>query len=460
MNALLGYMLLGTILVSGCIFDTSGFSPPGFDGSMPSDSNVNHNNNNNNNNTCSPTNGGIEICDEIDNDCNGQVDEGFDFQNDLDNCGSCGNACTYPHASGQCVNGNCQMSTCDIGWVDLNQDPDNGCEYMCAQTNGGVEICDNLDNDCDGDTDEGFDLTTDPNNCGFCGNICSVNIPNATSECSSGQCEMLDCLKNGTSHTWWDINNDPTDGCEYQCQVTTGGHEVCDGLDNDCDGQIDEDCGSLKLLFQFGDAWTTWPTYIADLSGNGNDGVAYGGATLACNPGDYVPGEDQDSCSAQFDGVDGYIEVADSASLDSIDSAFTVILWAQPFVVGNRDYLIWKQDDRPGINISDTGTAYKWKFSVEYTGADCCSWSTSNVLSNVWTMLTMVWDGVEFRFYVNSVLESTNNVKNSFTPGTAIKIATDGSVDRFFSGLIDEVAIYNRSWTNTEIQKYYNSFQP
>ncbi len=39
---------------------------------------------------------------------------------------------------------------------------------------------------------------------------------------------------------YWDIDHDPSNGCEYQCDLTNGGVEDCDGTDNDCDNQTDE----------------------------------------------------------------------------------------------------------------------------------------------------------------------------------------------------------------------------
>jgi hypothetical protein len=96
-----------------------------------------------------------EICDGLDNDCNGDVDEGIDFSTDLENCGACGHRCAYPHATALCSEGACHIGPCDAGWVDQDGDPANGCEYACTPTNGGVEVCDGLDNDCDGTVDEG-----------------------------------------------------------------------------------------------------------------------------------------------------------------------------------------------------------------------------------------------------------------------------------------------------------------
>ncbi len=45
------------------------------------------------------------------------------------------------------------------------------------------ELCNGWDDDCDGETDEDFDLDSDPANCGFCGNACD-----AGEECRNGEC--------------------------------------------------------------------------------------------------------------------------------------------------------------------------------------------------------------------------------------------------------------------------------
>ncbi len=343
----------------------------------------------------------------------------------------------------------------DSGMTDAEVQPDtnvNNNNDACVPTNGGVEICDGADNNCNGQIDEVFDLQNNPNNCGYCGNVC--NLPNATAECILGQCQVAECLVSGTSHTWWDQNDDPADGCEYQCSVSMGGHEVCDGLDNNCDGQIDEDCGSLKLLFQFGDAWTTWPTYVADLSGNGNNGVAYGGASLACNAGDFVPGEDQDSCSAQFNGVDGYIEVADSASLDSISSGYTIMAWVKPSTVNDKKYVFWKNDDLPGLMMWNDGVSIKWVATMQ-SGL----LSTSDVINNDWTHLAFTFDGSNLRIIINGMLENSKTIA-SFVPGGIIKIGTDGNTLRYYQGLIDEIVVYNEAWSESKIYNYFSKFQP
>src|SRR5690348_11132351 len=48
-----------------------------------------------------------ESCDEVDNDCDGDTDEGFNTQEDPANCGECGNRCQLPHTAGSCDLGVC-----------------------------------------------------------------------------------------------------------------------------------------------------------------------------------------------------------------------------------------------------------------------------------------------------------------------------------------------------------------
>ncbi len=199
---------------------------------------------------CVPTRGGVEACDAIDNDCDGETDEGvgspevcdgadndcdmvadedFDLATDPRNCGACGRVCELPNAEARCGGGNCRVGGCADGFWDLDGLAETGCEYPCFQRNGGIEICDGEDDDCDGAVDEDFDLQRDPAHCGACGRDCS--LPNAVVTCEAAECRQLGCEAG-----WHDNDGEP--GCEYACEAS--GDERCDGRDNDCDGETDE----------------------------------------------------------------------------------------------------------------------------------------------------------------------------------------------------------------------------
>ena len=126
-----------------------------------------------------------ESCDGYDNDCDGTVDEGCPTCTDADH---------------------------DAFFAQANCGSAVDCDDTKATTRpGAVELCDALDNDCDGATDEGFDLQSDPSNCGACGTICSIRGAGLPAACSAGVC----------------LPPEPT-------------LEVCDGVDNDLDSFIDE----------------------------------------------------------------------------------------------------------------------------------------------------------------------------------------------------------------------------
>ena len=181
-----------------------------------------------------------EVCgDNMDNDCDGMVDEGFDLDNDPGNCGACGNECFRIKAAGTCNMGTCEYE-CLSGYYDLNgdlADPlGDGCDYgPCIVTSMTDDICDLTDQDCDGAVDENVDLLMDPDNCMACGNVCQAI--NADSVCNSGVCEFT-CMPGF-------VDTIPAiDGCEYQCPVFPGVQETCNNTDDDCDAVIDEGAGT------------------------------------------------------------------------------------------------------------------------------------------------------------------------------------------------------------------------
>ncbi|MCU0657433.1 MAG: MopE-related protein [Polyangiaceae bacterium] len=164
---------------------------------------------------CSPSNNGVEACDEVDNNCNGLVDEDVDTSGDVNHCGACKKACVLPNAVPSCGQGACAISECLPGFTDKDKDPLNGCEYACGVSNGGVEVCDGKDNDCNGQVDDDPDTSSDPKNCGACGNDCAGKFANTVPTCEGGQCTPGACLPG-----FFDKDKDPLSGCEYSCTST------------------------------------------------------------------------------------------------------------------------------------------------------------------------------------------------------------------------------------------------
>ncbi|MGA9525786.1 MAG: MopE-related protein, partial [Myxococcaceae bacterium] len=168
--------------------------------------------------TCEPGPEAPELCDGKDNDCDGQVDDGFDLQNDLQNCGACGRVCDPPHATGQCTLGACAIGQCEPNWWDADGDASNGCEFGCSPT--GAERCDGIDNDCDGRIDEDFDLLNDPGHCGSCNFICTPL--HASGACNAGVCAVGNCNPGRAN-----CNQQYADGCEIDIFGDVGHCGAC-----------------------------------------------------------------------------------------------------------------------------------------------------------------------------------------------------------------------------------------
>ncbi len=149
-----------------------------------------------------------ESCDGRDNDCDGRFDE------DLTDLGSCGSSAV----------GECRLGTrsCVGGSV------------LCSgDVSPTFELCDLLDQDCDGNPTNGFDLSSDSRNCGACGNACA--LPNALATCAGAMCAVGACQA-----SYFDVNQLAGDGCEYGPCTYEGPQEACNQTDDDCDGIVDE----------------------------------------------------------------------------------------------------------------------------------------------------------------------------------------------------------------------------
>ncbi|HET6952444.1 MAG TPA: putative metal-binding motif-containing protein [Acidimicrobiales bacterium] len=183
---------------------------------------------------CTPT--GPEVCDGLDNDCDGLVDDG-------DPGGGAACATGLP---GVCAAG---ARHCQGGGLPCVQD-----------VQPSAEVCDGLDNDCDGVVDDGD--------------------PGGGAACNTG---LLGVCAAGTYHC--------SGGAPQCAQDVQPSAEVCDGFDNDCDGTVDEGCSCTNAIvdpgFEAGPPWPAWAQFstnfgtplcsLADCGSGGSSQPAHGG---------------------------------------------------------------------------------------------------------------------------------------------------------------------------------------
>ena len=92
-----------------------------------------------------------------------------------------------------------------------------------------------------------------------------------------------------------------------------------------------------------------------------------------------------------------------------------------------------------------------------HTTGDIALNGTAAVALNVWTHLALTFDGTTMRMFVNGAQVSTRALSGAaMVSAGALRIGGNAVWGEYFKGLIDEVRVYNRALTATEIQTDMN----
>jgi len=316
--------------------------------------------------------GASEVCDGVDNDCNGQIDEGVKttYYADTDSDGfgdpanttlDCSPPSGYVDNSADCNDADSNEFPGQIWYKDADNDSysdgttdSTSCvrpvEYKAAveltavtgDCNDGdaainpaaTEVCDYIDNNCDGQFDEGVKTTyyADTDSDGY------GDTTNTVQDCTTPAGYVAD-----------NTDCDDTDGL-----IHPGTSEICDGKDNNCDGQIDE---GVKT------------TYYADTDSDGYGDpnniiqscilpVGYTTDSTDCNDADpnTFPGASEvcdgvdNNCDSQIDESVTTTYYADTDGDGFGDPAVTIDACRQPsgYVADNTDFNDLNANAYPG----------------------------------------------------------------------------------------------------------------
>ena len=198
-------------------------------------------------------------------------------------------------------------------------------------------------------------------------------------------------------------------------------------------------------------------TAAVDASGTGNNGVIAGAV--------HVAGRAGFGTALSFDGVNDWVTVADSASLD-LTSAMTLEAWVNPSSVNGWETVAIKERGTNalayGLYAAD-GTAAQGGADgpagyVSIGGTDRSVRQTAGLPLGTWTHLAVTYDGTTQRLYVNGVqVASRAQTGSAAATANPLRIGGNSPWGEFFSGLIDEVRIYKRALSAAEIATDMNT---
>jgi len=185
-----------------------------------------------------------------------------------------------------------------------------------------------------------------------------------------------------------------------------------------------------------------------DGSGNGNDGSLENGT-------EWTAGKFGDA--VQFDGTDDYVDVGNAGNL-SITGDFTFSMWVKisEYPTSWRNMLSKLVDDQ------HVEYNFRYKTSTEgqfYFGtgsaAIVCMWNPSEDLPlNTWTHIAGVRKSkTHLKLYFNGVEKRTRDITtDAASTEASVTIGRQSNNRFYFSGMIDEVALFSEALTEAEIQ--------
>jgi glucose/arabinose dehydrogenase/PKD repeat protein len=181
-------------------------------------------------------------------------------------------------------------------------------------------------------------------------------------------------------------------------------------------------------------------TTTADRSGFGNNGTLAGATWTS---------QGRFGGALQFNGTSSMVTVPDSPSL-RLTSAMTLEAWVYPTVLtGGWTDVIMKQTD----NYYLAATAQPGGVAAMGSSIGYPVYAGTPLPANTWSHLAATYDGVRMCLYVNGIEVNSRAETDSLpTSSGPLSFGGDAVYGQRFTGRIDEVRIYRRALTPSEIQ--------
>jgi hypothetical protein len=186
---------------------------------------------------------------------------------------------------------------------------------------------------------------------------------------------------------------------------------------------------------------------VSDSSGAGNNGAIQGATWVSTG---------KFGKALSFNGSSSSVVVNDSVSLH-LTNGMTLEAWVYPTALGNWNEIIYKGDDDFFLEAATPQTAGP-AVGLGSTGTYPMLSAANPLALNAWTHVAGTYDGSTLRIYINGVLSASVARTGAIDPSTyALTIGADTMHGSYYGGLIDEVRIYNRALSATEVQTDMNT---
>jgi hypothetical protein len=184
---------------------------------------------------------------------------------------------------------------------------------------------------------------------------------------------------------------------------------------------------------------------VNDASGNGNSGVIAGAAWVTAG---------KSGAALSFNGTNSWVTINDTALLH-LTTGMTLEAWIYPTALsGQNRTVILKQYTTTDSSFELYATE-EVPYPITYVHTTDYYSAQGPTLPplNTWTHLASTYDGSMLRMYLNGVQVGSTTVTGNMKTGSGpLRIGGNSLWGEYFQGLIDEVRVYNRALTASEIQ--------
>jgi hypothetical protein len=188
-------------------------------------------------------------------------------------------------------------------------------------------------------------------------------------------------------------------------------------------------------------------TILADVSGNGRTGTISGATWTTGRYGSAL----------SFDGANDWVTVADATSLD-LTTGMTLMAWVNPTALSGWRSMILKETSEGlaySLYASDGSRPASY---IGTTGGEVSTAGTTTLPLNTWSHLAATYEGTTLRLYVNGTLAGTRTTTQAILSSTSpLRLGGNAVWGEYFQGKIDEVRIYNRALSQTDVQTGMNT---